>query len=99
MHKTKLFAHILDLVSQATDIRPDVILSCSKCEDAVDARYILVHLLSQQGLYSSHISQLMGCSHRNINKMLSRFHSRAQGRRLLRINLEAVKNAMGTTME
>ena len=99
MHKAKIFAHILGLVSQATDIHPDVILSCNKCEDAVDARYILVYLLSQQGLYSSHISTLMGCSHRNINKMLSRFHSRVQGRRLLRINLEAVKNAMGTTME
>lgn len=99
MNKSDIFARILSAVSTATDVPPGTILSTNLCEDTVDARYILVHLLSREGFYPAQISSLMGYTRRGVNKLLSGFDTRLQGRRLMRINLEHTLHILGTTPE
>lgn len=46
MCKSEIFAEILNLVSKETEISANRILSSDKDTETVDARYLLVHLLS-----------------------------------------------------
>lgn len=49
MCKSEIFATILQTVSQETEIPPEQILSRKKDEETVDARYLLVYLLTRNG--------------------------------------------------
>lgn len=99
MNKSEIFAKILSAVSTATDVPPGTILSSNICEDTVDARYILVHLLGRHGFYPSQTASMMGCTRRCVNKLLSNFSTRVEGRHLMRINLEHTLNILGTDKE
>lgn len=99
MNKSEIFARIISAVSTATDVPPGTILSSNLCEDTVDARYILAHLLSRYGFYPSQTSAMMGCTRRCINKMLSGFDHRKESRRLMRINLEHTLYILRTDKE
>lgn len=48
MCKSEIFAEILKIVSQETEIAIDRILSSDKDSETVDARYLLVHILSEK---------------------------------------------------
>ena len=99
MHKQTIFARIVSAVSTATDLPVEVILSKCRSEEAVDARYILFHLLSSNGLYPSQISSLTGHTRRCVNKILSQYSIRKEGRRIMGINMEYAKHILGTTQE
>lgn len=51
MCKSEIFAEILEIVSQETEISVERILSSDKDTETVDARYLLVHILSEMGFY------------------------------------------------
>lgn len=91
----KIFSTCLDIVAEEMDITRDQIISDCKNEDVVDARHLLVKLLTDCGLYPLVISQLIGCTSRNINVILSGFKLRCDRRKLLRINYERVRNQVG----
>lgn len=95
MKRMKIFSTCLDIVAEEMDITRDQIISDCKNEDVVDARHLLVKLLTDCGLYPSVISQLIGCTSRNINVILSGFKLRCDRRKLLRINYERVRNQVG----
>lgn len=99
MNKTDIFARILSAVSTATDIPSQTILSGNLCEETVDARYILVHLLSNEGFYPAQIATQLGCTRRCVNKLISNFKSRSDARQLMRINLEHTCHILGTNKE
>ena len=99
MHKQNIFANTITAVSTATDLPVEVILSKCRSEEAVDARYILFHLLSVNGLYPSQIASLTGHTRRCVNKILSQFSSRKESRRIMGINLEHAAHILGTTRE
>lgn len=56
MCKSEIFATILQTVSQETEIPPEQILSRKKDEETVDARYLLVYLLTRNGFCSSRVA-------------------------------------------
>jgi len=95
MCKTEIFAEILDVVSNETEIPTSVILSPCKNADVVDARHIMVYLLSRYGFYPSSIASFMHITKRAVNAILTKFHDREKNGKILRINLENARKLLG----
>lgn len=91
MCKSEIFAEILRIVSEETEISTNEILSSSKEADVVDARYLLVHLLYERGFYPSQIALHTRKTKRSINYILSGFSDRIQRGKMLRIQYENIK--------
>lgn len=56
MCKSEIFAETINLVAQGTEIPASRILSSDKDTETVDARYLLVQLLVERGMYPSLIN-------------------------------------------
>ncbi|MEQ3166085.1 hypothetical protein AAA214_23390 [Parabacteroides goldsteinii] len=95
MCKSEIFAKILRIVSEETEISANDILSGSKDMDIVDARYLLVHLLYERGFYPSQIALHVCKTKRSINYILSSFSDRLRGGKILRIQYENIKKILG----
>lgn len=68
IRKTEIFAKILDIVANETELTSEQILSCCRTAETVDARYMLAHLLRREGIYISEIARMMHFSRRGIEK-------------------------------
>lgn len=66
MRKSEIFAGILADVSTETEIEPELILSDSRVEEVVDARYLVIFLLLGNGFYCRMIAERMGMTHRAV---------------------------------
>ena len=95
MCKSEIFAEILQVVSQETEIPPEQILSSRKDEETVDARYLLVYFLSQNGFCSSRIAFCIHKDIRTVNFIITRFEERKASRKLFGILLENIKKVLG----
>lgn len=95
MRRIEIFNCCLSAVEKETELAKSEILSNNKSEDIVDARHLLVVLMYECGLYPNIIAQLIGCTSRNINSVLSGFRLRCDRRKLLRINYERLKKEVG----
>lgn len=92
----EIFARLLKIVSEVTEVSPDAIISKDRHEEVVDARCLLVYLLSQQGLYPSVIARYTRLSIRTVNSTISTFAERADSRRMLAVNLEKTQRKLGS---
>lgn len=72
MKKSELFALILSIISDVTEISENDILSKSFKEDIVEARMLLIYFCHKEGLLPAKIAELSGLSHRCINKHISK---------------------------
>ena len=90
----ELFARILKIVSEVTEVPPGTIVSRDKHEETVDARYLLVYLLYRNGLYPSAIARYTGLSVRTVNTITSAFTQRLESRRMLAVNLEETQRQL-----
>ena len=95
MCKSEIFAKILQVVSQETEVSAEQILSRKKDEETVDARYLLVHFLSNQGFSQSSIAKFIGKNIRTVNYIITGFDSRQENRKMFGINLENIRNVLG----
>ena len=95
MCKTEIFADILDTVSTETEIPKERILSESKDAEVVDARYILVKLLTDTGMYPSQIASKTNKTRRAVNYIISNFSNRETAGKMLRIYLDNIKKRLG----
>ena len=95
MCKTEIFADILDTVSKETEIPKERILSESKDAEVVDARYILVKLLTDTGMYPSQIASKRNKTRRAVNYIISNFSNRETAGKMLRIYLDNIKKRLG----
>lgn len=91
----KLLANVLDIVASETEVSASKI--ASKCSEAevVDARWICVKLLSEQGFYPSKIAELMKISPRYVQYILTDFEDRIAISKIMRINYEKAKIGIG----
>lgn len=96
MCKSEIFAEILNCVSIETEISTDKILSSNKDTEIVDARYLLVHFLSERGLYPSQIAIHIHKSKRAVNYIISNFQDRIESGKMLRIQYENLKKQVGS---
>lgn len=91
MCKSEIFAEILNIVSDETEIPVDQILSSDKDAETVDARYLLVYFLSQIGFYPSKIAQRINKTKRAVNYMLSNFSDRIVSGKMMRMQMDNIK--------
>lgn len=86
MKKSEIFASVLADVSAETEIDSGRILSDSRIEEVVDARYLVIFLLLGNGFYPAMIAERMGLSARAVRSAISGFEarlSRSAGLRLV----------------
>ena len=95
MYKMKIFLDTLQAVVDETEIEQDKILSGCKEEEVVDARALLIKLMSLQGLYPAQIGRLTGIFQRSIPNYLQGFKERVDARKILRINYENTRKILG----
>lgn len=76
MKKSEIFAGILADVSMETEIEEELILSGSRVEEVVDARYLVIFLLMRNGFYPRMIADRMGMTQRAVRKAASGFGAR-----------------------
>lgn len=91
MCKSEIFAKIINIVSKETEVSVDQILSSDKKMETVDARYLLVSLLFESGMYPSQIAVHIHKTKRAVNYMISNFHERIENGKMMRIYWESNK--------
>lgn len=84
MNGKLLFDAAAKAVETVTELPIDTIISGSRREDIVDARYILVKLLFSQGMYPCQISIRTRKPRRTIYTILEGYDQRSRSRRHLR---------------
>lgn len=92
--RPEIYSSLLASVSEETEVPEDSIASTSRCAEAVDARYILVKLLSMQGFTPSAIASLIGRKRRAITRILEMFEDRLRVSPLMKVNYERIKQAL-----
>lgn len=95
MYKMQIFQEVLSAVVEATEVEPEHILSGRKGEEVVDARALLIRLMSEKGLYPIQISKLTGINIRSTAHFLLGFNDRVNSRKILRMNYEITRNQLG----
>ena len=95
MKRADVMRRLLQEISEAMELDEEDILSNGKSESIVDARHLLIVLLFEYGFYPKSISQLIGCSKRNVNVVLASFFERCKSRKMLRINYEIIRKKVG----
>ena len=95
----QIFQDTLAAVVEAMEVEQNQILSGCKQEEVVDARSLLIKLMSDKGLYPVQISKITGLNSRSVNQFLLGFNERINSRKILRINYERLKNNLGITQE
>jgi hypothetical protein len=91
----QIFQETLSAVVEAMEVEPGQILSGCKQEEVVDARSLLIKLMSDNGLYPVQISKITGLNSRSVTQFLLDFKERIKSRKILRINYESLKNQLG----
>ena len=82
-------------MAEASDLRPCQILGKRRFPEVIDARWIAVKLLKEEGFYKSRIAELMGMSNRNINYILFLLETRlSEGDKSLNNILEKAKKEL-----
>lgn len=95
MYKMQIFQETLSAVVETTEIEQGQILSGCKQEEVVDARSLLIKLMSEKGLYPVQISKITGLNSRSVTQFLLGFKSRINSRKILRMNYECLRNKLG----
>ena len=95
MRKTEIFAKILSLVERETEVSRERILSNDKDMETVDARYMVVVLLFESGLYPGVIAGMIHKTRRCVNHMLDGFNERMKRGKMMRIQMERLRNMAG----
>lgn len=97
MKKTQLFNTVLNLVSQETEIPECIILSRSRSTDVVDARCILVKMLSHKGMYPSQIATYIKHTPASVRNLLFSYSDRVHNNNLIEIISKRIQKQLETT--
>ena len=72
MCKSEIFFRLLSLTEQETEVTRDRILGDYKDMEATDARYVLVTLLTEKGLYPDQIAKFLHRTARGVRHLMRR---------------------------
>lgn len=94
MCKTKLFYHILDVVTSETELDCHALLSKNKSREIVDARYILIYFLYNiAGFDITYISERIQMTPQGVRQIARTFKiRRKQSGKIFEITLQRIKN-------
>lgn len=102
MIKSEIFADAVRAVCEVTEMSVTEIMSRSRSEEVVDARYLLVSELRREGYYPSMIARRMRLTSRAVRQIIAGFDSRASrspGLALCRRRLEGMRKQSGDMRE
>ena len=85
MKKSELFAEALRIVSEITEIEVDDILSGCRREEVVEARVLLMHVLSKADFTPTCIAQFLECSKGNIRYHLGGLEGKMNRSKMLKL--------------
>lgn len=94
MCKTQLFNTVLQLVSEETEIPECLILSRSRSPAVVDARSILVNILTERGIYPVQIAEYIHQTPSSVRNMITRYDIRKNNNHLIAIMSQKVRNLL-----
>ena len=95
MSRSTVFAEILSLVSEETEVPEAVIASPNRSAEAVDARYLLVYFLWKRGFYPSMIAPFINHQKRSVSRMHADFEHRLSIPPFMRMCFELLKSQGG----
>ena len=99
MGKQETFDRVLSLVEEEAEVSRDLILSGNKQEEVIDARALLIFILSEMGFYPSQIAALSGICPRCVTPFIQNFKERKSSRRMLGIYYEKVTRKLRESMD
>ena len=79
MYKKNYFDRVLAVVAELSEISSEDILYGRKTDEVVDARWIIVKILHEQGYHTSKIAMLLNMTQRNVTYILTVFQDRLDG--------------------
>lgn len=91
----KIYLDTLSAVAEETEVEVEKILSGCKEEEVVDARILLIRLLSEQGLYPIQISKFTSICQRSVNRFLLDFSYRIDSRKMVRLYYDNLRKKLG----
>ena len=74
--KKDYFDRLVNVVAELSDLSADAILHGRKTDEVIDARWIIVKILAEQGYHTSKIAMSLNMSQRNVTKILNVFQDR-----------------------
>lgn len=94
------FERIIKAVADAADLSPCQVLCKRRFPETMDARWIAVKLLKDEGFYTSQVARLMSMTTRNVNHIIYAVEIRlSHGDRSLKHLLETSKKHLGNNRE
>jgi hypothetical protein len=94
------FERIIKGVADAADLNPCQLLCKRRFPETMDARWIAVKLLKEEGFYSSQIARLMSMTIRNVNHIIYAVEIRlSKGDKSLDYLLETSRKYLGNIKE
>lgn len=79
MYKKNYFDRVLAVVAELSELSSEDILYGCKTDEVVDARWIIVKILYEQGYHTSKIAMLLSMTQRNVTHILTVFQDRLDG--------------------
>lgn len=95
MCKSEIFAKIISLIENETEVSKERILSGDKDMEVVDARSMLIVLLFENGLYPANIARMINKTRRCVNHVIAEFKNREKGSKIIRMQMDNLRNRMG----
>lgn len=85
MCKTQLFNTVLQIVAKETEIPESLIVSHSRSAAVVDARSILVNILTECGIYPVQIAEYIHHTPSSVRNLITGYDVRKKNNRLIAI--------------
>lgn len=76
MYKKDYFERLVSIVAELSDLSAENILHGRKTDEVVDARWIIVRILIEQGYHTSKIAMLLHMTQRNVTYISNVFQDR-----------------------
>ena len=71
--KQDYFDRLVAIVAELSELSVEAIMRGRKTDEVVDARWIVVRILKEQGYHTAKIALLMGMTQRNVTNIVNLF--------------------------
>lgn len=79
MYKKDYFSKLVSIVAELSELTEADIMEGRKTDAVVDARWVIVRILKEQGYHTANIAMLMSMTQRNVTYILTAFQDRLDG--------------------
>lgn len=76
MYMKNYFERLVSIVADLSEMPAENVLFGKKTDAVVDARWIIVRILKEQGYHTTNIAMLMNMTQRNVTHILTAFQDR-----------------------